>query len=906
MSDPAASDDDSLDSLVGRVADEFLRRQQQGENPDVEEYAQRYPQAASLLRAVLASLRLIDRSTPEASGEVEAETLGDFRLRREIGRGGMGVVYEAEQISLNRRVALKVLPSAATLDPRRLQRFKIEAQAAAQLLHPNIVPVYAVGCERGIHFYAMQLIEGRTLSEFVDQLRNGVGQGTNSDSATTVVQFAPSLTRADLFRRTAEIAAQAADALDHAHQAGIIHRDVKPSNLLLDANGKVWITDFGLAHCQSDSTLTLTGDLVGTLRYMSPEQARGGRTPLDARADVYSLGATLYELLTLHPVVDGHDRQEILSKITTQEPIAPRRLNRNLPRELEIILQTALAKSPRERYATAAEFADDLRRFLEDRPLLARPPNPVQRLRKWVKRHRPLTATVGALIVCAALLLGGFWIWLTQQREAAVRAATVHLNRAELLQEQGHWLKARAALERAEERLIEHGPESLRQRVRQRHDELDWVAALDAARLQATEVRAGLNADLTGADRAYRQEFEKRKVNVERGDAEATAKLLQTLSIREALVQALDHWAFVKEQLHAGDGEPLLRVAGLLDNDPWRQRLRRLLVWSDRAGLESLADEAAAPKQPAIHIAILGLRLDLHGASARAEQLLRRAQAERPADFWLNLMLANLLSSVRAATPERLAESVGFYRAALVQRPANAAVYLNLGVVFALANRNVEAEQAFRKVLELRGEYEPAYSNLGAVLARQQRWDEAEQSCNKAIGLKPDYSDAHNNLGNILMSRGKLAQAEKEFRRALALNDDNAQAHHSLGGLLGRQGKMAEAEKEFRAVVRLVPNNAPAHADLGLACHQQGKLDEAEKEERQAIALLPNYAEAWFNLANILVERKKLKEAEDALRRALAIKPDFAPAQHNLRLLLEERSRIQGNESGASKNDIQG
>jgi serine/threonine protein kinase/Flp pilus assembly protein TadD len=890
MSDTVAPEDGALESLVGQVADEFLRRQQQGENPGIEEYTARYPDAAPLLREVLASLRLIDQSAPPVAEEAASGTLGDFHLLREIGRGGMGIVYEAEQVSLNRRVALKVLPFAATLDERRLQRFKMEAQAAAQLHHPNIVPVYGVGCERGVHYYAMQFIDGRTLSAAIEELRVKAEASSSLRLATTALSESCPRS-ADYFRRAAEMGVQAAEALDHAHQAGIIHRDIKPSNLLLDTRGKLWITDFGLAHCQSEASLTVTGDLVGTLRYMSPEQARGGRTPLDARTDVYSLGATLYELLTLRPVMDGKEREEILSKIVSEEPAAPRRHNKTIPRELEIIVQTALAKAAAERYATAQELADDLRRFLEDRPIRARPPSVAMQLRKWVKRHRSLVVTASLFLVCVVLLAGSFLIRQEQRRAAAVAAASVHLHRGELLQEQGRWPEARAALERAEERLSEDGPQALRQRVQQLQDDLDWVVDLDAARLHAAEVTAGLGVNFSRADRAYHEAFAKRQLDVEKGDADEAAQRIRALAIREPLVQALDHWAFVKEQLHPGAGEPLLRVAGRIDDEPWRQQLRNPRVWNNRGTLEKLASEPAAPTQPAVNLVILCLHLDIQGAPATAEHLLRRVQADRPQDFWINLVLANLLASVRTATPGRLEEAVGFYRAALVQRPTSATVLVNIGVALGLLNRPVEAEQFFRKVLNVRGPHAPTYSNLGSVLGSQHRLTEAEQACRQAIALQPDLAEAHNNLGNVLMHQGKVPEAEGELRRAIALNPNNAEAHHTLGGLLGRQGKLLEAEKEFRAVVALRSNNAAAHADLGLACHQQGKLDEAEKAERRAIALQPGYAEAWFNLANILIAREQLNEAEDALRRAIACKPDFAAAHYNLRLLLEQRKR---------------
>src|SRR5262249_36671050 len=236
--------------------------------------------------------------------EIQPEApLGDFRIVREIGRGGMGIVYEAVQVSLGRRVALKVLPLAAALDARQLQRFKNEAQAAACLHHPHVVPVYGVGCERGVHYYAMQFIDGRTLADLIRELRHGAGLeragGPASAGDATLPAAGEATPRgpaqgprsAAFFRTAARLGAQAAAALDYAHQQGVIHRDVKPANLLLDSRGNLWVTDFGLAHCQQDARLTMTGDLVGTLRYMSPEQALGRRAAADPRTEPPPPGA---------------------------------------------------------------------------------------------------------------------------------------------------------------------------------------------------------------------------------------------------------------------------------------------------------------------------------------------------------------------------------------------------------------------------------------------------------------------------------------------------------------------------------------------------------------------------------------------------------------------------------------
>jgi hypothetical protein len=370
----------------------------------------------------------------------------------------MGVVYEAEQVSLRRRVALKVLPNAGMLDQRQLQRFKNEAQAAACLHHTNIVPVYFVGSERGVHFYAMQFIDGQTLAALIRQLRSPLDQAPEQPtvayqppdrpaSAADTESLTWQLTQSgagpkrgrEYYRRVAELGVQAAEALDHAHQMGIVHRDVKPGNLLLDNTGRLWVTDFGLAHIQhGEASLTLTGDLVGTLRYMSPEQALAKRVPIDHRTDVYSLGATLYELLTLRPACAGKDRQELLRQIAFEEPVNPRRLTEGVPQELETIVLKAMEKNPADRYGTAQELADDLRRYLADQPIRARRPSLAQHLAKWARRHRPLVtlALVMVLLVGIVALIGYATTMVALGREAEARQRAEEARGREVVEHQ--------------------------------------------------------------------------------------------------------------------------------------------------------------------------------------------------------------------------------------------------------------------------------------------------------------------------------------------------------------------------------------------------------------------------------------------------------------------------------------
>jgi eukaryotic-like serine/threonine-protein kinase len=393
-----ATEDAVLAELVAEIG-ERLRR-----GDDV--CPQDYPRHSETVRRLLPTIRMMADLPSTESLSPELGHLDDFRLLREVSRGGMGVVYEAIQVSLGRRVALKVLPNAAALDPRHLQRFHLEAQAAASLNHPHIVPVFATGSADGMPYYAMRFVEGRDLARVIRELRR-------DDLADTVAEplvpgtLAPRSTqKAPHAREVARLARQAAAALEHAHASDVLHRDIKPSNLMIDNSGHLWITDFGLARVRGGLDLTQTGEALGTPRYMSPEQALGRRAPIDGRTDIYSLGVTIYELLTLYPAFPGDDRIEVLRRIAQDEPIPPRKIDSSIPVDFETIVLKAMAKAPADRYATAGEMAADLSRFLDNRPILARRPSVADLTAKWMRRRRRLimTATAGLMILVAGFV----------------------------------------------------------------------------------------------------------------------------------------------------------------------------------------------------------------------------------------------------------------------------------------------------------------------------------------------------------------------------------------------------------------------------------------------------------------------------------------------------------------------
>ena len=355
-----------VETEFARLIDDLADRRLRGETPNLDDYAVLHPELLPRLKQLAAVLDLLpqkNEGVPELTG---------FRIVKELGRGGMGVVYEAVEDALGRRVALKALPLQAAARPQWLDRFRREAKAAARLHHTNIIPVFGIGEQNGVHYYVMQAVDG------VSMEKRPV---------------------ADV-KQTATWGLKIAEALAHAHSLGVLHRDIKPSNILIDEAGEPYLTDFGLAKLLDDADLTESGDFIGTLRYSAPEQLQG---QCDVRSDVYSLGATLYELLSGQPPFNAGDRAALVRSIVENEPRALRSVKPEVPRDLATIVHKAMAKEPARRYPTASALVDDLRHYLAGEPVLARPIGTVGRIVRWARRH---PAIAGLSTTVAVLILG--------------------------------------------------------------------------------------------------------------------------------------------------------------------------------------------------------------------------------------------------------------------------------------------------------------------------------------------------------------------------------------------------------------------------------------------------------------------------------------------------------------------
>src|SRR6516225_1868729 len=444
---------------VELLADEFLARCKRGEKPTIKEYCDRNPELAGEIRDVFEAVLMVEDLKPgsdDVSGSLgestrvdgkRLEQVGDYRILCEIGRGGMGVVYEAEQQALGRRVALKVLPRTSAGDGSAQVRFQREAKAAARMHHTNIVPVFDVGQDGEHLYYAMQLIHGQGLDLVIDDLKRlraqsgatpagpdraaersiaaslaagkferenlaseeeaesqatAAYEGSASSSAVLPGQSELSTAasnRRAYFRSVAQIGVQTASALSYAHSRGIIHRDIKPGNVILDTPGNVWVRDFGLAKT-GDGGMTHTGDILGTVRYMSPERFRG---QCDVRADVYALGMTLYEMLTLGAAYSSGDRLTLIEMIRQTEAASPRSLDARIPRDLETIVMKAIDKDAKRRYQSADEMGEDLQRFVNDEPIKARRIGSLERLGRWCRRNPAVAGLLAAVLLLMAV-----------------------------------------------------------------------------------------------------------------------------------------------------------------------------------------------------------------------------------------------------------------------------------------------------------------------------------------------------------------------------------------------------------------------------------------------------------------------------------------------------------------------
>jgi serine/threonine-protein kinase len=691
---------------------------------------------------------------PHTPSAAERPHIRGYEVQELLGQGGMGVVYKAWHLRLQRPVAVKMLLAGAYAKPQELERFLREAETVAGLRHPNIVQVHEAGDVDGRPYFTMEFVEGGSLAQ---QLA-----GTPQPA-----------------RQAAALVAKVAEAVQVAHQGGIVHRDLKPANILLTADGTPKITDFGLARrLEGGARLTQTGVPVGTPSYMAPEQAQGQTHAIGPAVDVYALGAILYELLTGRPPFQGETAAETVLQVIRQEPVPTVRLNAKVPRDLETICLKCLHKEPERRYASAAALADDLRRFLEGRPIQARPLGWGAQLWRWLRRRPTVAALLGVTALFPLALIGGA-LWLAVQQAHRQEAAEADLKEVANLQQQARWTEARGTLQRAEARLNGGGTTDLRKRIDQARHNLDLVIELDRIRLSRV-TRGNVSGNVLSrrsrvtpgnlvfyrsqADQDYRKAFGDSGLAKVPDPPDMVAARIQASTVRVALLAALDDWAICATEQDRRDW--LLAVARIADPDPhgWRDRIREPASWEDPAALAELARTVPLSGPPVPLLLALAERLGATGGDAIA--FLKRVQRGHPADFWANLILGDALL---AAAP---GEAAGYYRAALASRPGAAVAYTALGDALRAQNLRDEAIEYYRRAVEIDPKYARGRTNLGNLLNDLGRIDEAMACYRRALEADPTYVWAQFDLATTLRDMGRMDEALAHYRQYHAIGPD--------------------------------------------------------------------------------------------------------------------------------------
>jgi tetratricopeptide (TPR) repeat protein/tRNA A-37 threonylcarbamoyl transferase component Bud32 len=851
------------DSILDRhpveiLAAEFVERYRRGERPSLSEYTARHPDQADQIRALFPAVVMMeDLKHGRAPAENPfPERLGDCRILREVGRGGMGVVYEAEQESLGRRVAVKVLTAPALLDPEQLHRLHREAQAMARLHHTNIVPVFGIHAHDGLSYLVMQFIDGRGLDQEIADWKSRIADRSAPRDRQAAICHP---------QRVAQVGLQVAEAMAYAHRQGVLHRDIKPSNLLLDGRGTVWVTDFGLAKLVEQDEASRPSETAGTLRYMAPERFRGQS---DVRSDVYGLGLTLYEMLTLRPAFDEVDRGRLVHQVTQEEPPAPRKYNATIPRDLETVVLRALARDPEHRYQSAEALAEDLRRFLEDRPVTARRVSTAERLGRWCRRNpavASLTALTASLLVLVAVLAS---VGYVQTRAALGREAE---QRQEAI---GERQRAEANLRLALQAFEEISAQITRSGPQASHPAPDDEDAPACPPVVSPEVAALLNTLLKFYDQFGegnhadpRLQREIARAHRRLGDIQQRLGQFATAetAYRRALV-VLDGRAAIGglEGTHEraavqNDLGLVLQMTGRYAEAEaaHREALREL-----RVQLMQAPESDACRYELARAHTLLGSLLGKMGRVDQVEENHRRA-----------LHLLQRFRKTDADNPE--------------YRIARARSQWHLHNILAVKGRFPEAGMALQKaasILEKLAEDFPAVPDyryeLGEVLiqlpTRGRGPDRDEQQLRRAVDLAKDLAAAYpavpqyqalraralQRLGFFFQMAGRRGEAEKFYREAVALHRTvaercpgvpfyqlyRAEACESLGRLLLHQEQLAAACKLMeeaiaaqRAFVKATPGNrygrfvlAREYQTLATALRRQGDTEQSKEAERRA------------------------------------------------------------------------
>ncbi len=896
---------------------DYVDRLNAGEILDKQRIREEHPDYAE---ALIQKLEVFEGIGIAFGAEAPLGTLGDYTLRRQIGRGGMGVVYDAWQNSMDRRVALKVLPAGVAADGKAYSRFMREAHTAGKLNHPNVVAVYGSGQDGTTPYYAMEFVDGETLAQMLAKVKGA------EDEAET--PFGPKH-RQDYFIRIGAAFAAVADGLQHAHSKKITHRDIKPSNLIVDGEGRLRILDFGLARLEGQESLTVSGDFVGTPLYMSPEQARARKIPIDHRTDVYSLGATMYEMLTCGPPFKGKDHQDTLSQIIERDPVEPRTLNQRVPRDLETIVLKCLRKDPGDRYGTAEALGQDLQRFVRGDPIEARPQPTWQKFGRKVWRVRwPAAVALLALVAVAAVsLLLGTAYYEERKRIAAEYSRTVEESARQLRLldmlanvEAGlpDSLKPKHAMLRLDPGEVDsdykevtlrevvdnlaHAASMMPEKPEAHYHRAQAFFLLEdyAAALQTIEQILDRNAGFTPAGVLKAEVYEAQD------DADAAKAALaaarsnantrwDVLWLKAHEARAAGEWAKAADayeaiiRLEEERGAPYLGFS-------MGVRLGKGYAHLNTSGeVERAVEEFAAARRAwpdALEPAILLARAWHEGGRReRSETILRELERRHP-DRQIALWAVTLYSALRnhraargwvhriedpTSKMTRLARL--YYTAREYEKAVAAAEKALEGetnamkIKFLLSHQGISLVRLgkFRKAEMFYEKFRASYPRcpsvfLGLGLLRQQqgRYAEALELFEETLQRAPDSELPHKELAATYWLMDDFEAAERRYRKAILRNEAFEGLRVTFGQLLERRGDYLLGLKACGSSTRALSYIVKSKCLFGL-----GRLEEALTVAQEAADRFPEDAGAQNECALCLLELGRGEEAARHFRAAV-------------------------------------
>jgi eukaryotic-like serine/threonine-protein kinase len=759
-----------------------------------------------------------------------------YTIQCVLGRGGLGIVYQAFHSKLNRVVALKMLLSGEYASPLELSRLLSEARAIAALQHPNIVQVYDVGEIAGRPFFTMELVENGTLAKQLG------GKPLQSQQAASLM-------------------IALASATDAAHRAGIVHRDLKPANILMAADETPKISDFGLARQFAEEMSLLTSMTpIGTPSYMAPEQVRGTADASSPLVDVYALGAVLYETLTGRPPFHGATSAQTHQQVLTDEPVFAKSANARVPHDLRIICLKCLHKSPQRRYSSAADLAADLRRFIKGEPISARPTGWIERTVKWTRRH-PTSAM--ALSATAVLMLAGTIALIRFHALQSQQWRTLGADLAEVktLEDGADWSGAQGVLDRASDLLKGRAPAALLARLDQARRDLELLMRLDAIHL--SRVTGGdLSYYREKADQDYRAAFAD-AFSFKVGDAVSVAAAqVNGSAIRTGLAVAIDDWSISASD--PADRQWLLELARLAQpggRDNWGDRIRDADNWAVPSELTDLAQHVPIDRVPVSALLTLGDRLKKVGA-APSSNFLRRVQQAHPADFWVNLTLG---TSLLWQNP---GEAESYCRAALASRPMAAVSYNVLANSLRAEDRPYDAITAYRKALNLDPRYARARTDFGNALSNIGRFNQAIECYDAALASDPQYIWANHDAGDTLVQMGRFNDAVARYQSVIASELNDKQVERGWRTALVLTGHADQAMASWQEAIRVEPDKyevSAGYAELVLYLQKDDEYEAARATLLQRFAstkYAPNVQAIAFACL--------LKPADDGMLRQIA------------------------------------